>query len=53
MSNLTFDIKHKQPARDQLERDVEEFLRNGGKKETLAPGAVSGVAEEDAEEDGP
>lgn len=38
VSNLVHDIRQKQPLRDRLDAEVEEFKRNGGQVQTLTPG---------------
>lgn len=54
MSTLGHDIRSKQPHRDALDRDVQEYLRKGGTVEVLETVAVSSTAAtEDDEEDGP
>lgn len=54
MSTLGHDIRSKQPHRDALDRDVQEYLRKGGTVEVLETGVVSSTAAtEDDEEDGP
>ncbi len=41
MSTLGHDIRSKQPHRDALDRDVQEYLRKGGTVEVLETCVVS------------
>ena len=50
MSTLTHDIQRKQPIRDQLASDTEEFLRRGGKIEVLDRAEDAVPAFDDEEE---
>lgn len=37
-------VRQKQPQRDELQRQVDEFHARGGKTQQLKPGETSGVA---------